>query len=86
MAASGLPGYEMVGQTSLYAPAKTPATVIIRLNREVVRLLNQADVKERFLNGGVEAHSSSPGELTATIKSEIAMAVKLIKEAGIKGE
>jgi tripartite-type tricarboxylate transporter receptor subunit TctC len=84
MATSGLPGYEMVGQTSLYAPAKTPVTIITRLNREVVRLLNQADAKERFLKSGVETVGSSPEELAATIKSELAKAIKVIKEANIK--
>jgi tripartite-type tricarboxylate transporter receptor subunit TctC len=85
LAESGLPGYEMVGMTSIYAPARTPATIIDRLNRQVVKLLGQADVKEKLLNSGVEAAPSSPEELAATIKSEIAKAGKVIKEAGIKG-
>ena len=84
VAASGLPGYEAVGIIAMYAPAKTPAAIIKRLNQEIVRVLNQADVKEKFLNAGSEPTPSSPEGLAAKIKAEIAKWGKLIKEAGIK--
>lgn len=83
---SGLPGYEMEGMTSLYAPAKTPVSIINRLNQEVVRALNQPEARERMLNGGVESAPTSPAELAAIMKNEIAKAAKLIKDAGIKGD
>jgi tripartite-type tricarboxylate transporter receptor subunit TctC len=86
MAASGLPGYEMIGQTSVYVPVKTPQPIIARLNREIVRLLSQPDVKERLLASGVEPVGSSPEELATLIKVELAKAAKIIKEAGIKVE
>jgi tripartite-type tricarboxylate transporter receptor subunit TctC len=85
VAASGLPGYEMVGMTSLYAPIKTPVAIVNRLNQEVVKLLNQSEVKERFIKSGVEAAPSTPEELAANIKIELAKAAKVIKDAGIKG-
>ena len=46
VAASGVPGYELVGMTAIMAPARTPAPIINRLNQEVVRFLNQPGVKE----------------------------------------
>ena len=70
----------------MFAPAKTPATIINRLNREIVRVLNQADVKEKFFNAGAEAVGGSPDELAAKIKSEIARMGKVIKDAGIRAE
>ena len=84
VAASGLPGYEATGMTGMWAPAKTPAAIISRLNQEVVRALNRPDVKERFLNAGVETVGTSPEQFAAIIKSDIARLSKLIKDAGIK--
>ena len=46
--AASLPGYEAVSITAIFAPAKTPATIISRLHQEIVRVLNQADVREKF--------------------------------------
>jgi tripartite-type tricarboxylate transporter receptor subunit TctC len=86
VAASGLPGYESVNITGLFAPAKTPETIIRRLNQEIVRVLNSADVKAKILSTGVEPVTSSPEELAAAIKLDIARLGKVIKEAGIKAE
>ena len=68
----------------MYAPGKTSAIVIKRLNQEIVRVLNQADVKGKFLNAGSEPAPSSPEQLAATMKAEMAMWGNLIKETGIK--
>ena len=83
IAASGVPGYEYSTVTSMFAPAKTPDAIIKRLNQEVVRFLNNPDVKQKFLTTGIDAISSSPEELTATMKSDQAKIGKLIKDAGI---
>jgi len=83
MAASGLPGYEVAGMTGIYAPVKTPRAIINRLNQEIVRFLNRADVKERFLNAEVEIVVGSPEQFAAMIKAEVAKWDKVIKDAGI---
>ncbi len=84
--AATLPGYESVSSNGVFAPAKTPRTVINRLNLEIVRVLNAADVKERFLNVGVETVGSSPEQFAAAIKSDMTRLGKLIKDAGIKAD
>ncbi len=84
MAASGLPGYEMITIYAMLAPAKTPMTVIGRLNQEIVRAVNTPDIKAKFLNAGVEVTGSAPEELGNKIKSEMAKWDKVIKDAGIK--
>ncbi len=84
VAASGVPGYEMEAVYSLGAPLHTPAPVIKQLNQVIVTALGQAELKERLLGAGVEAESSSPGELAARIKSEIAKAGKLVRDEGIR--
>jgi tripartite-type tricarboxylate transporter receptor subunit TctC len=86
MAASGLPGFEAVVMTGVYAPAGTPAAIVNRLNQEIVRVLNSPDIKERFTSIGIETVGSSPQELTAAMKAEIARTGRLIKEAGIRTE
>ena len=86
VAASGLPGYEYVSVIVMLAPAKTPEAIIRRLNQEIVRALNNPDVKQKFLDFGVESRSSSPEELAATVKTDMARMGKVIKDAGIKAE
>jgi tripartite-type tricarboxylate transporter receptor subunit TctC len=86
VAASGLPGYESAGMTGMYAPVKTPAPVVNRISQEVARFLNRPEVKERFLKLGVEAVGSTPEHFAAAIKTDIARAAKVIKDANIKAE
>jgi tripartite-type tricarboxylate transporter receptor subunit TctC len=82
--AAAVPGYEAIGMTGIFAPAKTPAAIINRLHRETVRVINQPDVKEKFFNAGVETVGSSPEQFAATIKTDTARWEKVIKGAGIK--
>ena len=84
--ASAVPGYELVLRTGLFAVGKPPRSTIVRLNQEVVRTLNTAEIKDRFFNAGVETVGNTPEEFAAIIKSEIAAFSKVIKEAGIKAE
>jgi len=86
IAATGLPGYESVARFAVLAPAKTPAAIVNRLNQEMVRVLAMADVKEKFNNAGIEPVGSTPAQLAATMKSEMARQGKMIKAAGIRAE
>ncbi len=86
VAASGVPGYESVSIVGTFAPARTPEAIINRLNQEIVRVLNTTDVKDRFLKVGVETVGSSPEQLAAMVKSDMARMGKLIRDAGIRGE
>jgi len=86
VSASGLPGYESAGRTGIWAPAKTPRAIINRTNQEIVRFLNRSEVKERFLNAGVEIVASSPEEFAETVKVDMAKWGKVIKDANIKAD
>jgi tripartite-type tricarboxylate transporter receptor subunit TctC len=86
MAAAGLPGFEAVVMTGIYAPAGTPAAIVTRLNQEIVRAIHLPDIKEKFSNIGIDTVGSSPQELMAAMKLEIARTAKLVKEAGIRAE
>ena len=86
VAATGLPGYEMTVLTGMFAPAKTPPAIIKRLNEEMVRVLNTAQVKEKFLTQGADTIGSTPEQFAAAIKVDIAKLSKLIKDAGIRAD
>ncbi len=82
--AASLPGYESTAPLAVFAPAGAPANLIRRLNEEIVRVLNTAEVKEKFLNVGIETVGSSPEQLAARVKSDMATLGKMIREAGIR--
>lgn len=86
VAAGGLPGYELVSIQGIFAPAGTPGAIIKRLNQEFVAFLRKAETKERFFNAGVESLGSTPEELAATVKAEMAKLGKIIKDAGIRAD
>lgn len=81
-----LPGYESTVIYGVLAPAGIPRAILGRLNAEIVRLLERADVKEKFFNAGMETVGGTPEQFAAAIKSEVARMGKLIKEAGIRAE
>lgn len=82
--ASTLPGYEAGSVYGVFVPAKTPPAIINRLNREIVRHLHTAEVKERFLNVGVDVIGSSPAELAAAVRSDRERLGKMIRDANIR--
>lgn len=83
---SGLPGYESKAIVGLFAPARTPAPIIEQLNVEVVRALNEVEVKQKLFDSGAEVVASSPVELAAEMKIEMATMGKLLKRSGISAK
>ena len=86
VAASGLPGYEAVQILGLFVPAKTPASIIDRLNHETVRAINEPHVKDKFLGSGMEIAGGSPEQLAAIIRSDMFKWGKVFKDAGVRPE
>jgi tripartite-type tricarboxylate transporter receptor subunit TctC len=84
IAEAGLPGYEMTARFGLTIPAKTPRPVVAQLNREVVRSLQPAPVRERFANLGLDAVGSAPEEYQRLTVAESARLAEVIRAAGIK--
>lgn len=71
MAEAALPGYEAIGWFALFAPAQSSGTVIHKINAETVAMLNQRDIRERFLAQGAEFAPSTPAELDDRVRREI---------------
>lgn len=85
-AESGLPGYEVTAWNALFAPAGTPPAIVERLNGLVVQAMNQPETKALMDKQGIEASTSTPAELGALVKVELAKWAKVIKAAGIQPE
>jgi tripartite-type tricarboxylate transporter receptor subunit TctC len=86
IAESGVPGYELLTWFAVVAPAATPKPVIARLNAEIIKAVNAADTRKRFIELATDPVSSTPEELGAYTRREIVKWRKLIKQASIKAE
>ena len=80
---SGLKGYEATTWFGLMAPARTPKDIITRLNVEVDRILSSADLKERFLNEGIDPIGGPPEGFARFIRAEIDKYARVIKAANV---
>lgn len=84
---SGMRGFEDITFNGLLAPAGTPHDILVRLNGEVVKAVAAQDLRQRFIQQGVElSASTTPEEFMAYIRAEFVKKAKLAREAGIKIE
>jgi tripartite-type tricarboxylate transporter receptor subunit TctC len=83
VAASGVRGYDSDSLSAVFAPAGTPPAIVARLNQEIGRYVQSPEGKSAFLKGGIEAAWSTPDELLAKIKAEMATYGKVLKAAGV---
>ncbi len=84
--AATLPGYEAGTMHVMFAPAGTPAPIVNRLQREVARVVNGAELKEKLYTAGIEGVGSTPEQLAATMKADVARMGKVIRDAGIRAD
>jgi tripartite-type tricarboxylate transporter receptor subunit TctC len=84
VAEAGLPGFEYDQWYGLLAAAKTPRPLIATLNKEVVRILNLPDIKERLLSQGATPSPTTPEEFDAYIRSEVNRFAKILIAAGAR--
>jgi tripartite-type tricarboxylate transporter receptor subunit TctC len=86
IAEQGYAGYEATNWYAYVAPAKTPRNIVTRLNRDIVRTLNDPETHAAILKQGEEPTPSTPEELAKHIAREHATWGKVINEAGIPKE
>jgi len=86
IAESGLPGYEASSWYGVLAPAGTPREIVARLNAELVKALEQPEVRTSLLAEGAEPIGGSPEQFAAHIRSEMERLGKMIREAKIRPE
>jgi tripartite-type tricarboxylate transporter receptor subunit TctC len=82
----GLSGLREDGWQGILAPAATPRPIIDKLSAEIAKILAMPDIKAKMDNQGVEPYTSTPDQLAALMKADLAKYAKVIKAANIKLE
>ncbi len=86
IADGGLRGYEAYSWAGVVAPAGTPREIVSKLNADIVKALNQPEVKKRLLEAGAEALPGTPEQFGQVLRSEIAKWEKVVKDANVKAD
>ncbi len=84
VAESGIQGFDIPTWFSLLAPAGTAPEIVIKLNAEVVRIVNARDMKSKLAELGAETANMSSSEFAAFVKNEISKYAKIVKESGVR--
>lgn len=86
VAEAGVPGFEAVTWVGLAAPPKTSMLVVDKINKEVARVLTDADIIKRLAAQGAETQHSTPEAMTRYMREETERARKVIQLADVKAE
>ena len=81
---AGVPGYESITWFGLLAPAKTPKTIVARLNEALVKVVHAPEMKSQLEIQGYDPVGSSAAEFTAFIRAESEKYAKVVKLSGAK--
>jgi len=84
VAEAGIPGFDYDQWYGVLTSAKTPRPTVHMVNREVVRILNLPDIRERMLTQGATPTPTTPEAFDAYIRSEVARFAKVLIAAGAK--
>lgn len=86
IAESGLPGFEAGAWVGFLAPGGTPREIVQKWHREIIRTLQNPEVRDRQINQGLDPVGSTPEYFAEFIKADIEKWGKVVKQAGIKLE
>ena len=81
---AGLKGFDAISWYGPMFPAGTPAETTNRILTESLKLLKQAEMRERLIAGGVDPQGSTPEEFAAYVRSEVEKWARVIKATGAK--
>jgi tripartite-type tricarboxylate transporter receptor subunit TctC len=86
VAESGLPGYEMSPWIGMWGPARLPRPIADQANRALAKVLSIPDVRDQFLQQGLEPMAMSVEAFAALIPREIERYARLVKLSGARVE
>jgi tripartite-type tricarboxylate transporter receptor subunit TctC len=84
IAESGVPGFQSVGYAGAATQARVPRAIVQKINAEMVKALQMADVQETIRNLGGEPRWSTPAEFDRFLEDEIARWAPVARETGVK--
>jgi tripartite-type tricarboxylate transporter receptor subunit TctC len=83
-AEGGVKGYEVNAWYSIHAPAGVPRPIVMKVNRELVRILGTPEIKERLQKLGSEGVGNTPEAFAKFVQVENAKYAKAIRNAGVR--
>ncbi len=83
---SALKGYDAASWYGLFMPAGAPKNAVAAISREVVRIMQAPDIRDRFMADGFEPAGLGPDGFAQYLRHEIVKWEKVVKAAGIKPE
>lgn len=86
VAEAGVPGYEVTNWYGLVAPAGTPAEIVSTLNKALVKVMADPEIRHRLAVSGMDATSDTPQQFAKLLNTERAKWGDLIRKAGIQGD
>jgi tripartite-type tricarboxylate transporter receptor subunit TctC len=86
MAEAGVSGLDLSDWGGILVPKGTPGEVIARLNQEISKAVNTPEVRQRWIEQGLEPKTATPAELSSLVKSDVDKWHRIIKQAGIRAE
>ena len=84
VAEAGVAGYQYEGWFGFLAPAKTSAHVVEKIGREIVRIAEMKDIKDKIAAMGGRSWHSTPERFAQLIRTEIETRGRVFKKAGVK--
>lgn len=86
MAEAGLPGFDVRAWFAVLVPARTPRDIVLKLNSDINRAINDTDLRSRLSGEGVELVGGTPEQTDAFIRSEMNRWQKIIKSTGMTAD
>ncbi len=86
LAEQGYPGFEAISWQAVLAPAKTPAAIVERVSRELVRIVRSDELRAKMLAQYFSAAGTAPAALANLMTSERERWARVIAAAGVKPE
>ena len=82
--AEGYPGFEVDNMYGLLAPKKTPTALIRKINADTVAVLQQSELRARFVQDAFEVRGNSPEEFAKYLRAEFTKWAKVVKDSGVR--
>jgi 2-methylaconitate cis-trans-isomerase PrpF/tripartite-type tricarboxylate transporter receptor subunit TctC len=83
LAELGIQGFDLTQWYALFAPAGTPESVVMKLNRSLNEVLDDPEVRARMEQDGAQVHTSTPGQLVQHVKQELERWQALVRATGL---